>query len=145
MNLFDLQKEYNEKLLFIKLLRERIELINIRMENIKATDIRDISVLGHAQKTDINDLIHKKVKLEKDINETYEELSLMLPVIKELEKAYQTLGDRDKQIYIQRKIWGYSPVKIGIKWGLDERTVRRIVKKVEENIKVSENVRKVVK
>lgn len=145
MNLFDLQKEYNEKQLFIKLLKERIELINTRMENIKATDIKDISVLGHAQKTDINDLLDKKVKLEKEINDVYEELGLMLPVIRELEKAYQTLGDRDRQIYIQRKIWGYSPIKIGVKWGIDERTVRRIVKKVEENIKMSENVHQLMK
>lgn len=145
MNLFDLQKEYNEKQLFIKLLKDKIKLLDVRIENIKATDIRDVSVLGHVQKTDISDLLHKKAELEKEIDNIYEKLGLILPIIEKLEKSYQTLGDRDKQIYIQRKIWGYSAVRIGMKWGIDERTVRRIVKKVEKNITMSENVHQVVK
>ena len=136
MNLLDLQREYNEKQLFIKLLRDKIKLIDDRMENITATDIRDVSVLGHAKKMDINDLLNEKYIIEEELNETYEELGLMLPVIKQLEEAYEQIGDRDKQIYIQRRIWGYSPVRIGIKWGIDERTVRRIVKKVEKNLNV---------
>lgn len=136
MNLLDLQKEYNEKQLFIKLLRDKIKLIDDRMENITATDIRDVSVLGHAKKMDINDLLNEKTKLEKEINEAYEELGLMLPIIKQLEGAYEQIGDRDKQIYIQRRIWGYSPVKIGVKWGISERQVQKIVKNVETLLRV---------
>ena len=106
------------------------------MENITATDIRDVSVLGHAKKMDINDLLNEKAKLEKEINEAYEELGLMLPIIKQLEGAYEQIGDRDKQIYIQRRIWGYSPVKIGVKWGISERQVQKIVKNVETLLRV---------
>lgn len=136
MNLLELQKEYNEKQLFIKLLRDKIKLLNDRMENIKAMDIRDVSVLGSAKRTDINDLLNQKVKYEVDLNEAYEELGLILPIIKQLEEAYKQIGDRDKQIYIQRRIWGYSPVRIGVKWGISDRQVQKIVKNVENSLVV---------
>lgn len=140
MNLLDLQREYNENQAFIKILKEKIDLIDTKIQNIHATDIKDISVLGHSKKVDTADLLHEKVKLEHEINDMYKKIEFMLPIIRELEDAYKKIGDRDKQIYIQRKIWGYSPVRIGIKWGIDERTVRRIVKKVEKSITMSENV-----
>lgn len=136
MNLIELQKDYNEKQLFIKLQLDKIKLLNDRMENIKATDIRDVSVLGHSKKIDISDLINDKVKIENDIKEMYKEIEFMLPIIKELENEYHKLGDRDKQIYIQRKIWGYSPVKIGIKWGITDRRVQEIIKNVEKQLSV---------
>ena len=145
MNLLELQEEYNEKQLFIKLKREKIELLNNRMKNIHATNPKEINVKGSPKRTDLIDMIYEKSCLEEEIKELYEELGMMLPIINELEKKYKALGERDKQIYIQRKIYGLSPVRIGIKWELDERTIRRIVEKVEKKLQMSVNVRQSVR
>lgn len=109
-------------------------MIECKMEGLKATDIRSEIVEGRSKRKDLADLLHQKVELEKEIESLNDELLSYNPIITELEAIYKELGDRDKQIYIERKIRGYSPVRIGIKWGIDERTVRRIVKKVEKMI-----------
>lgn len=113
---------------------EKIRMIECKMEGLKATDIRSEIVEGRSKRKDLADLLHQKVELEKEIESLNDELLSYNPIITELEAIYKELGDRDKQIYIERKIRGYSPVRIGIKWGIDERTVRRIVKKVEKMI-----------
>lgn len=138
MNLLELKEIYEEKQQFIKWKMEEIRLIDCKMENIKATDIKDISVQSSYKKIDLADLLDKKVILEQEVEELGEELNKIIPVIKELEHLYSSVGDRDKQIYIQRKIWGYSPVKIGIKWGITDRQVQKIVKKVEKQLSSSQ-------
>ena len=134
LNLFQLKEEYCEKQKFIRLNMEKIRMIECKMEGLKATDIRSEIVEGRSKRKDVADLLHQKVELEKEIESLNDELLSYNPIIAELEAIYKELGDRDKQIYIERKIRGYSPVRIGIKWGIDERTVRRIVKKVEKMI-----------
>lgn len=134
MNLLELKEIYEEKQQFIKWKMEEIRLIDCKMENIRATDIKDISVQSSHKKIDLADLLDRKVILEQEVEELGEELNKIIPIIKELEHLYSEVGDRDKQIYIQRKIWGYSPVKIGIKYGISDRQVKRIVKKVEKTL-----------
>lgn len=134
MNLIELKEIYGEKQQFIKWKMEEIKSIEYKMENIRATDIKDISVQSSYKKIDLADLLDRKVILEQEVEELVEELNKIIPIIKELEHLYSEVGDRDKQIYIQRKIWGYSPVKIGIKWGITDRQVKRIVKKVEKTL-----------
>lgn len=134
MNLIELKEIYGEKQRFIKWKMEEIKSIEYKMENIRATDIKDISVQSSHKKIDLADLLDKKVILEQEVEELGKELDKIIPIIKELEHLYSEVGDRDKQIYIQRKIWGYSPVKIGIKYGISDRQVKRIVKKVEKTL-----------
>ena len=138
MNLIELKEIYGEKQQFIKWKMEEIKSIEYKMENIRATDIKDISVQSSHKKIDLADLLDKKVILEQEVEELGEELNKIIPIIKELEHLYSQVGDRDKQIYIQRKIWGYSPVKIGIKWGITDRQVQKIVKKVEKQLSSSQ-------
>lgn len=140
MNLLELKEIYGEKQQFIKWKMEEIKSIEYKMENIRATDIKDISVQSSHKKIDLADLLDKKVILEQEVEELGEELNKIIPIIKELEHLYSEVGDRDKQIYIQRKIWGYSPVKIGFKWGITDRQVQRIVKETEKNLSMSGNV-----
>lgn len=137
MNLLELQESYNEKQKFIKWKIEEIKTIEYKMENIKAVNIKDITIQGRSRRTDLSDLLNKKVILENQVNDLEQEISRLTPIIKELEELYQMVGDRDKQIYIQRKIWGYSPLKVAMNFNLkDESSVRKICKKVEKKLEI---------
>ena len=67
------------------------------------------------------------------IKKCREELDEIYQEINDKETIYNKYNDRDKKIYIDKKLRGYSNAKMTYKYGLSKRSINRIVKKIEKN------------
>jgi len=63
-----------------------------------------------------------------------EKLDILDELIKELEFAYKEEYDRNKLIYLDKKVKGFNNTKMDLKWGISKRQINRIIKEVEEKI-----------
>ena len=135
MNLIDLKRKVRELTTFLKYQESEIE---EQRNTVKAINYDKVLVSGSVAKHDTSDVIAKIVSMEKDLEKAQKEYDRLIPLVNELEQGYKELNDRDKLIYLERYIKGYSAVKIGIRYGITERQVRKILKKVEKNINSSE-------
>ena len=138
MNLIDLKRKVKELTAFINY--QRAELKEAR-NTVKASNFDKVMVSGTPKRRDTSDVIIKITEMEKELDHAEKEYNRLIPLINELEEGYKQLNERDKLIYLEYHCKGYSAVKIGIRYGITERHVRRIIKKVEKNIRMSETVR----
>lgn len=139
MNLYTLQKEINEKKIYIKLLQSKIDFTRQKGEP-SAINLTEIKVQSTPRRLDLID-VAKIRKYEKQISEIESELKLYEPIVEDLEYLLKRENDRDQLIYFYVKFKGYTCTKAGysVSPQIGERQVRRIVKKIEENLS---NVRK---
>lgn len=131
MNLIDLKRKTRELKTFINYQEAEIR---EQRNTLKATNFDKELVSGTPARHDISDVIAKIVEMEKDVARAQAEYDRLKPLIKELEEGYKNLGDRDKLIYLEYHCKGYSAIKIGMRYGITDRQVRKIIKKVEKTI-----------
>ena len=131
MTLVDLKRKVRELTAFINYHKAEIEEAH---NTVGAMNYDKVLVDGTPKHTDMSDVIAKIVEMEKDLEQAQKEYDRLIPLINELEEGYRELNERDKLIYMEYHIKGYSTVKIGIKYGITDRQVRRILKKVEKEL-----------
>lgn len=138
MNLIDLKRKVRELTTFINYQKAEIE---EQRNTVKATSYDKPMIKGTTKHSDTSDIIAKIVEMEKDVEKAQKEYNRLVPLINELEAGYKETNDRDKLIYADKVLKGYSNAKLEYKYGISSRQIRRIIKKVEKNIEMSENVR----
>ena len=139
LNLIDLKRRIKEKATFLNYQKALIE---DKRNTLKAAKLDKVLVSGTPKRMDTSDVVAEIEKMEKDVEYAQREYDRLIPLINELEQNYKELNERDKLIYLEYHCKGYSTVKIGIRYGISDRQVRRILKKVEKDIYMSEDVRK---
>ena len=132
MNLIDLKRKVKELTTFIKYQESEIE---EQRNTVKGTNYDKVLVSGTPKRQDMSDVVARIVEMEQDVEKAQKEYDRIIPLINELEAGYKELNERDKLIYLEYHCKGYSAVKIGMRYGLKERQIYNILKKVEENIK----------
>ena len=138
MNLIDIKRKISELTIFITYQKSEVA---AKRETVKATRYDKELVKGTTKRKDVSDIIAEIVEMETDIEYAQQEYNRLLILITDLENNYKELNERDKLIYVDRMIKGFSMAKMEYKYNKSDRQIRRIIQKVERNIKMSENVR----
>lgn len=134
MDLFELEKEKKELESKIQSRKERIELQRARLEA-GAMDLSKVSVQGGKYGDTMTDAVALIVKMEKDIEYLEEELKQNSREIDRMYNIFKEFNERDKQIYTEKKLFGWSNAKISVKHdGISKRYINKIVKKVKKSI-----------
>lgn len=134
MDLFDLEKEKKELESKIQSKKERIELQRARLEA-GAMDLSKVSVQGGKHGDTMTDAVALIVKMEKDIEYLEEELKQNSREIDRMYNIFKEFNERDKQIYTEKKLFGWSNARISVKHnGISKRYINKIVKKVKKSI-----------
>jgi RNA polymerase sigma factor (sigma-70 family) len=131
MNLIDLKRKKRELSSFLNYMYAEV---NEKRDPVKATRFDKTTVDGTKKHYDTSDVVLAITDMEKDIEKTQQEYDRITSLINELEKGYKELNERDKLIYLEYWCKGYSTSKIGVRYGLSDRQVRRILKKVEKKL-----------
>jgi hypothetical protein len=131
-NLYELQKEINEKRLYQKLLMEKIYLLRCKTEpgTVKINEV--VTKKNNIDKTKI---IDKIIEYEKEIELLQEEIDLYKPILEELEKLLKEYNDIYQLIYFEYYIKGYSAEKIGLRYNYSRAQVYNIINKIDEDLK----------
>ena len=129
MNLIDLKRKVRELTTFINYQKAEIE---EQRNTVKATNFDRVLVSGTPERQDISNVMVKIEAMERDVEKAQKEYDRLIPLINELEVVYKELNERDKLIYLEKYIKGYSLVKIGILHNITDRQVRNVLKKINE-------------
>lgn len=135
MNIFELEKE--KKILESKLIsrKERIELERSKLDN-KAIDYSKPAVQSSPHKDSMLDAVARISMFKSEVNDLTTQLEQNK---KEIDRLYNIFGEykeRDKQIYIEKKLYKWSNAKISLKHkGIGKSQIYRILEKIEENFK----------
>lgn len=131
-NLYELQKEINEKRLYQKLLMEKIYLLRCKTEpgTVKINEV--VTKKNNIDKTKI---IDKIIEYEKEIELLQEEIDLYKPILDELEKLLKEYNDVYQQIYFEYYIKGYSADKIAMRYHYSRRQIYNIINKLNKKFK----------
>ena len=132
MDLIKLKEKKEELESDIKSCRRSIKRQRMSLEP-SATDISKEIVSGNPPRKTIDDAMYQILEMEKMIKKCREELDEIYQEINDKETIYNKYNDRDKKIYIDKKLRGYSNAKMTYKYGLSKRSINRIVKKIEKN------------
>lgn len=138
MNLIDLKRKIRESATFINYLKAEI---NELRNPLKVTDTTKEIVSGSRKRQDTSDVIAKIVEMEQDLEIAQRGYDRMISTMKELEKGYEELGERDKRIYIEYWLKNYSTVKIGCRYGISDRQVRNILKNIEHKLEKDKKIK----
>lgn len=129
-NLFELKKRKNELEIFIKFHKNRI---NQLKDTLNISRYSKEPKIDQIKNKDISDIMVNIEKIEAKLLPKEEEYNDMLDLINELEKNYKSNNERDKLIYLEYYLKGYSSIKIGILHGISDRQVRNILKRFTQN------------
>jgi DNA-directed RNA polymerase specialized sigma24 family protein len=130
----ELKVEYNSILTEIQKIEDQLELTQVKMENLKATQYDKEMVSGSSRGIDINDLLEKRRYLETKLGYAKEEKGILEMQIEQLEKTFKELNDRTQLVWLQRFIKGYSITKIALLHNCSEKTIQRELKEIRSKI-----------
>lgn len=132
MNIFELEKEQKILNAEITSKKERIELERSRLGN-KAIDYSKPSVQSSPQTDSTLNVIAKISETEQDIEYCQSKLKQNEKEVDRLYNIFKEYKERDKQIYIEKKLYNWSNEKISIKHnGIGKSQIYRILKKIDE-------------
>lgn len=132
MDLFELEKEKKELESSIQSRKERIELQRARLEA-GAMDLSKVYVQGGKRGDTMTDAVALIVKMEKDIEFLEEELKQNGREIDRMYNIFKEFNERDKQIYTEKKLLGWSNARISVKHdGISKRHINRIIKRIKK-------------
>ena len=87
--------------------------------------------------SELNLLKNKRKELDSDISNKEKSLSELKTEIEVLHNNLNNVNARDKEIYVEKVLLGWSNDKISAKhYSLTRQQISRIVKKVEEDLKM---------
>ena len=133
MDLYDLEKE--KKILESKIQskKERIEIERTKLEP-KATDYSKVMVQSSHKKDSMTDVIAIIVEMEQDIEYLETRLKQNEKEVNRLYNIYNQYKERDKQIYIEKKLLGWSNAKISVRHeGISRQYINKIIKKIKDS------------
>lgn len=133
MDLYDLEKE--KKILESKIQskKERIEIERTKLEP-KATDYTKVMVQSSHKKDSMTDVIAIIVEMEQDIEYLETRLKQNEKEVNRLYNIYNQYKERDKQIYIEKKLLGWSNAKISVRHeGISRQYINKIIKKIKDS------------
>ena len=133
MDLYDLEKE--KKILESKIQskKERIEIERTKLEP-KATDYTKVMVQSGHKKDSMTDVIAIIVEMEQDIEYLETRLKQNEKEVNRLYNIYNQYKERDKQIYIEKKLLGWSNAKISVRHeGISRQYINKIIKKIKDS------------
>lgn len=131
MDIFSLEKE--RKILEAKITskKERIELERSKLGN-KAIDYSKPVVQSSPCKDPMLEIFARISEMEKDVDYLITELEQNRKEIDRLYNIFKEYKERDKQIYIEKKLYKWSNAKISLRHGgITKRQINRIVKRIE--------------
>ncbi len=131
MNLYELQKEINEKRLYQKLLMDKIKLLRCKTEP-GSSQLKD--VVTNRTKSDKTIISDKIIEYENQIENLQEEIDVYKPIVDELEKLLKEYNDIYQLIYFEYYIKGYSADKIGLRHNYSRRQVYNIINQLDEEL-----------
>ncbi len=135
MDLFELEKE--QKLLEAEITskKERIELEKNKLEA-KAIDYSKQPIQSSPHKDPMLDVFAKISEMEQDVEYAENQLKQNKKEVDRLYNIFKEYKERDKQIYIEKKLYKWSNDKISVKHdGISKWTIRRIINKIEKTTK----------
>lgn len=134
MDLFKLKREKAELEASISSTKERIELARSRLDS-KAIDYTKPIVQSSPHKDPMGDIIGTIAEMEQYLDYSIE---LLKQNEKETDRAYaifKEFKDRDKQIYIEKKLYKWGNDKISARHGgITKRQINKITKKIEKKL-----------
>lgn len=136
MNLINVKEKLRETIAFMKYQNETIA---ANRNTVKATQFDKVLTSGTPPKKDTSDVVEKIIEMEKELEIATNEYNRLRNLVNELEEIYKTLNDRDKLIYLEYNCKGISAVKLGIKYGITDKAIYKIIKKVEKKLKVEKS------
>lgn len=136
MNLINVKEKLKETIAFMKYQNEAIA---SSRNTIQATKFDKVLTSGTPPKKDTSDIVEKIIEMEKDLEIATNEYNRLTSLVNELEEIYKTLNDRDKLIYLEYNCKGMSAIKLGIKYGISDKAIYKILKKVEKKLKVEKS------
>ena len=99
----------------------------------KAVDTTKEKITGGGAGRTIEDVMDSLIKAERMEQRCKNMLDDYYQEVREKEKIYQKYNDRDKQIYVDKKLYKLNNAKMEIKYGLGKRAINKICKKIEKN------------
>ena len=132
MELFELKEEIeiteaDKRSYERKIIRHRQEL------EPRASDMTKEKVNGGGIGKTIDDVMHLIIEAEKGVQRCKNKLEDLYQEVREKEEVYRKYNDRDKQIYVDKKLYKLNNAKMEIKYGLDRSVMNKICKKIEKN------------
>lgn len=133
MDLYELEKEKKIIESKIQSKKERIEIERSKLE-VGATDYSKVMVQSSHKKDTMTDVIAVIVEMEKDIEYLETRLKQNEKEVNRLYNIYSQYKERDKQIYLEKKLLGWSNAKISVKHGgITKQYINKIVKKIKDS------------
>ncbi len=132
MELFELEKEIKLKKNSKKRKEERILLLLNKL-GLHATDFSKERISCSSTDSQKINVYAELIKMEDDIELITKELDILLDEAKDKEKIFNEFNDRDKQIYIEKRLLGYSNNKISYLHGIGKRRINKIIEKIKKS------------
>ena len=133
MNLYDLKEEVEELRVFQNNHMKQIKELRNKIESPRTTSYTPVKAKG--KPIALEKTLDRLTILECEFEESVERLDELKPLIDELEAIYKQYNDRDKLIYLEKKIKGWTNIKIAMRHGISVATVKRITSKINNQIK----------
>ena len=106
MDLFELEKEKKIKILKRKTINNKIKLLRDQL-GLKATDYSAVKIKSTPKRNKELIVLGKIEEMEKDLEYIEQELNIIDESLNSLYKIFNEYKDRDKQIYIEKKLYKF--------------------------------------
>lgn len=99
----------------------------------KAVDITKEKVAGGGAGRTIEDVMNTLINAERMAQRCKNILDDYYQEVREKEEVYQKYNDRDKQIYVDKKLYKLNNAQMEVKYGIERSVMNKICKKIEKN------------
>lgn len=118
----------------IKTLKERIELKIQNELGLHATTFDELKIKCPNAEDKFPKAFGKIENLDKRRENAEKEKNIIEKGLKRIYNILNEMKEKEKLIYLEYNLNGYSTVKIGLRYGISDRQVRKIIKKIHNNI-----------
>lgn len=133
LELFELEKELKLK---ISSKNNKLELLYLYISKLElhVTDLSQIRVISSPKDPQKIELYEKAIKYLNEIEQLDKEIKILEKELTNQKKIFEEYNDRDKQIYIEKKLYKYNNAKISYRYNLGKRQINKIVKKISKKL-----------
>lgn len=132
MTIFELKEKIEETKSDIKSLEREIKRNRESLEP-RATDISKEKVSGGGNGRTIDDVMSTILEAEKCIQRCKNKLEDYYVEVREKEEIFNKYNDKDKQLYIDKKIYKLNNAQLEVKYGKSKWSLNRKIAKIEKN------------
>ena len=134
MTIFELKEKIEETKSDIKSLEREIKRNRESLEP-RATEKKKKKVSGGGNGRTIDDVMSIILEAEKCIQRCQNKLDDYYIEVREKEEIFNKYNDKDKQLYIDKKIYKLNNAQLEIKYGIGKRGINKKISKMEKNSK----------